>query len=215
ATGQTVTLTATVTPNSGTPPTGTVTFTNGATTLGTAAVTQVIVNQGGFPVVTFQASINTSFASAGSPSLTATYSGDTNYTGSVGNNTLNVVTATTTTLTSSAANPVSNNQSLTLTATVTPSSGTAAGSVAFYDGSLLLGIRNLDGGGVASLAVSTSPVQSITIKQASNSGSTVTFVTDATVPSFFVGKTVVIESIATGASVGGSPTNYVGGYNGT
>src|SRR5262249_44664812 len=151
----------------GTPPTGTVTFTNGATTLGTAAVTQVIVNQGGFPVVTFQTSMTTSFATAGTVNLTATYSGDSNYTGSNnGTSPLNVVTATTTTLTSSAANPGSNNQSLTLTATVTPSSGTALGNVSFYDGSLLLGSGALSSG-VATLNVTTSPVQSMTITKAS------------------------------------------------
>jgi hypothetical protein len=219
ATGQTVTLTATVTPNSGTPPTGTVAFTNGATNLGTAAVTQVIVNQGGIPTITFQAAITTSFASAGSFSLTATYSGDTNYTGSNGSNSLNVVTATTTTLTTNVANPGSNNQSLTLTATVTPASGTAAGSVSFYDGSLLVGSQNLSSG-VATLNVTTAPFQSITIthgSEATTSGTTtVTFTTDASLPSYLAGKSVVIESIAQGAvGVSGNPTNYVGGYNGT
>ena len=72
-TGQSVTLTATVTataPGSGTP-TGTVNFKDGASTI-TGCGTQTLNGSG-------QATCATSFASAGSHTITAVYSGDTNY----------------------------------------------------------------------------------------------------------------------------------------
>lgn len=66
-TGQSVTFTATVTPSG---PTGTVTFFDGATSLSTVALA------GG------SASYPTSALTAGTHSITATYNGDTNYSGS-------------------------------------------------------------------------------------------------------------------------------------
>ncbi len=70
--GESVTFTATVSvisPGSGNP-TGTVTFKDGSTTLGTGALSS--------PTATF----STSFLSVGSHSITAVYGGDTNFTGS-------------------------------------------------------------------------------------------------------------------------------------
>jgi hypothetical protein len=70
-TGQSVTLTATITTAATTPaPTGNVSFFDGKTLLGTSAVS------GGV------ATLGTNFTTAGSHSLTATYSGDANYQGS-------------------------------------------------------------------------------------------------------------------------------------
>jgi Bacterial Ig-like domain (group 3) len=66
-----VDFTATVTPSSAITPTGTVTFMDGATTLGSSR-----------PLVSKQASFQTSFANAGTHSITAVYSGDSNFTGS-------------------------------------------------------------------------------------------------------------------------------------
>jgi hypothetical protein len=67
--GQPVTLTATVTPTSGTgTPTGTVTFSQGTTSLGTATL-----NSSG------QATITTSALAPGADPITASYSGDTNF----------------------------------------------------------------------------------------------------------------------------------------
>src|SRR5262249_12918362 len=148
-----------VAPADGGAPTGTVTFTDTttSTTLGTVAVTQVIVNQGGLPVVTYQAALTTTFATTGAHNPSAAYNGDSNFNGSTGTNTLQVVTSTTTTVTSDNANPASNNQTFNLTATVTPSSGpTPAGTVQFYDGSLAIGNPvTLNGSGAANLQVTT------------------------------------------------------------
>jgi YVTN family beta-propeller protein len=82
--GQAVTLTATITvvaPGSPTPigPTGTVTFLDGTTTLGTAALN-------GAATATF----STSSLSAASHSITATYGGDANFTGSTTSSSLTV-----------------------------------------------------------------------------------------------------------------------------
>jgi len=66
AVGQLVTFTATITGSPGTP-TGTVTFTDGATTLGTV------------PLAGGNASLTTSSLSAGTHTITATYGGDANF----------------------------------------------------------------------------------------------------------------------------------------
>ncbi|HEX9015767.1 MAG TPA: Ig-like domain-containing protein, partial [Chloroflexota bacterium] len=72
-TSDTLTLTATVTPASGTAvPTGTLTFKNGASTLGTATLD----NTGKATLTGVQ------FTTKGTYSLTAVYAGDTNFTGS-------------------------------------------------------------------------------------------------------------------------------------
>jgi hypothetical protein len=71
-TGQQVTFTATVSPHGGSPtPTGTVTFSDGATPLGSAPVD-------GSGVATF----STSGLGVGAHSITATYNGDANFGGS-------------------------------------------------------------------------------------------------------------------------------------
>jgi hypothetical protein len=228
-TGQNEILTATISVPAGlmgnvpgVSPTGTVTFTDltTSTTLGTAAVTQVIVNVGGNPVVEFQATLTTTFSTTGAHSIKAAYSGDANFNASSDTETLQVVTSTTTTVTSDNANPLAKNQLIHLSAAVAASSGTPAGTVQFYDGTLAIGAPvTLNGSGVATLTVNTSPVLSVTIKGASqvtSSGlTTVTITTDTTSP-FQVGQVVTVEGIATG----GSPANavlggYSGGYDGT
>jgi hypothetical protein len=68
--GQSVTFTATVQVSSGSSPTGTVTFLDGATSLGTANLTNSV------------AQFSTSTLAAASHTITAQYSGDANFTGS-------------------------------------------------------------------------------------------------------------------------------------
>jgi len=131
--GQNVTLTATVSPSTAT---GTVTFRDGSTIIGTPQQ----LNAG-------TASLSTSTLSAGNHSLTASYAGDTNdapsssppVTESVGQST----TATTTAL-AAAPNPSTAGQNVTLTATVAP--GNPTGNVSFYDGANLLGTGSVTNG---------------------------------------------------------------------
>ncbi len=145
--GQSVVLTVTVAPASGSgTPTGTVTFQDGATTIATQALS------GG------QASVTISNFSVGSHSITATYGGDTNFTGSASpafSQTVNK--AGTTTAIATSANPSSLNQSVTFTATVTvvsPGAGTSSGTVTFADGAATLANVALGPSGQAVLSTS-------------------------------------------------------------
>lgn len=139
--GQQVTFTATVSPSSG--PTGTVQFFDGGNPLG-AAVTL----SGG------TASITTSTLAVGTHFITAGYSGDTNFTASTSasvTQTVSASTISTTTALTSSLNPSSYGQQVTLSATVSPSSG-ATGTVTFMDGAAPLGTSSLNASGVATFS---------------------------------------------------------------
>ncbi|MEW6217289.1 MAG: Ig-like domain-containing protein, partial [Candidatus Bipolaricaulota bacterium] len=122
--GQLVTFTATVSP---TPDGGTVTFKDGTTDI-----------SGAVTVASGQAQFSTSSLSTGAHSITAEYSGTTNYDASTsGPLTQTVVKADTSVSVSSSANPSVTGQSVTFTATVSavsPGSGTPTGTVDFYAG---------------------------------------------------------------------------------
>lgn len=138
--GQSVTFTATVsavTPGAGAP-SGTVTFKDGTTVLGSVAM------NGGV------ASFTIGSLATGNHPVTATYSGDANFLGSTSAILTQVVTpGNTTTIVSSTPNPSGVNQAVTFTATVSaiaPSTGTPTGSVTFNDGATALGTGALSGG---------------------------------------------------------------------
>ncbi len=131
ALGQAVTFTATVTPSTAT---GSVKFQDGATVLGTVALS------GGVATLPALATL-----AVGAHSITAVYSGD----GTEAPGTSAVLTQTVSKVTSgvtlsSSANPSNVAQTVTFTATVTPSSAT--GSVQFFDGTTALGTGTLSGG---------------------------------------------------------------------
>ena len=156
--GQSVTLTTTVSDTSGSgTPTGTVTFSNGSTTLGTATL-----NSSG------TASFSTTALPVGNDTITASYSGDTTYAASTGTVTETVdqtgTTATTTSVTAS-PNPAVSGQTVALTATVSSSTGSAAptGTVTFSQGSTILGTTTLDSAGTATVSTSALVVGSDTI----------------------------------------------------
>ena len=124
--GQSVTLTATVT---GSAPTGTATFNDGATTLCNA-----VALAGG------QAPCLTSALGVGSHSLTAVYSGDGNNAGSTGSPLTQTVNkaATTTTISAHTPNPSSLGAPIAVTASVAvtaPGAGTPTGTITVSDGS--------------------------------------------------------------------------------
>ena len=127
--GAEVTLTATVTVTAGLMPSGSVTFSDSGTVLGTT------------PVSTNQALFTTSTLIAGNHSFTATFVPTLQFAAS--SSLIPIAhtvtgTATTTTLTSSAS-PVVAGTTVTFTATVVSVSGTPAGSVIFRDGAATLG----------------------------------------------------------------------------
>jgi hypothetical protein len=132
--GQSVTLTARVSPSQAT---GTVTFEDGSTILGTGSL-----NSGA-------ATFTLSALAPGSHSLTAIYGGDTDDSGSASPALPEIVNGTVTAsiaLTSSQS-PSQYGQSVTLTAAVSPAAAT--GSVTFYDGVTVLGAKRLVNGQAA------------------------------------------------------------------
>jgi YVTN family beta-propeller protein len=119
--GQSVTFTATVTPNTPVAPTGTVTFKDGTTTICNAVA-----------LSSSQATCAAAALTAGSHSLTAVYSGDSNFQGSTSLRvSQSVVIPTTTQITGNTPNPSAVGQGVTVSFTVTvtpPSSGTFPGT---------------------------------------------------------------------------------------
>lgn len=135
-------LTATATSTSGTP-TGTITFMDGATVLGTAPL-----NSSGV------ATLTVSFSTPGTHPLTAAYPATGPYQAGTSPVVNEIVQnfSTSATLTSS-VNPMLISGSTVLTATVTSAAGTPSGTVTFYDGAIPLGTVNLNNG-VATLQAS-------------------------------------------------------------
>jgi hypothetical protein len=139
--GQSVTFTATVSTSAGVP-TGNVTFKDGATVLGTGTLSSGT------------AALSTAALAIGTHSITATYSGDSNFAASISPVLVQTIsqTATTTTITSS-LNPSEIGKSVTFTASVSSASGVPTGIVAFKDGAGVLGTATLSGG-MAALSTS-------------------------------------------------------------
>ena len=135
--GQNVTFTATVTPGpGGVTPDGTVTFMNGAATLGTQ------------PLTAGSASFSTTTLPIGVSSITAVYSGDAanGIQGSTSNAVMQDVQATTTIAVASSLNPSSFGAQVTFTATVTSAATVGAtGTVTFLDGGVQIGTGTLSG----------------------------------------------------------------------
>ena len=220
--GQSVTFTAKVSPVSpgaGTP-TGTVNFMNGSTPLGT----RTLVNG----VATYQ----TATLPVGANSITADYVTDGNFAASDSDAVAVTVAATSNTATSVSYSPAAPvfGQSVTLSASVTPTSAT--GTIAFYNGTTLLGTGMVsDGtatydattlvlGGNTITAVysgdsndtsSTSTAVTVTVQQAGSSTAVTYFPTSPV-----SGQTVTLTATVSAASPGtGTPTGSVEFFNGT
>jgi trimeric autotransporter adhesin len=197
--GQSVTFTATVVPDGGTP-TGSVTFKDGTTSLGSA----VTISSAG--VATFASST----LSVGTHTITAVYGGDSNFTGSTSSAVSQVVSqATTTTTLKSSANPSDAGQSVTFTATVAPTtSGTPTGTVTFEDAGKALGSAVTIKSGVATfatatLATGTDSITAVYSGDANFKGSTSSGVSEIiNVPAFTVPKagTLSPASVTAGSS---------------
>jgi hypothetical protein len=150
---QPVTVTATITTQFGGITTGSITFKDGVNILGSAS-----------PVGNV-ATITTTTLSKGNHSLSASYSGDPNFSGCNSNNLPEAVNqASTTTAVTSTVNPSVANQSTTFKATVTGQfGGTPTGTITFKSGTLSLGRVNLSGGSASLIQTfTTSGARSIT-----------------------------------------------------
>ena len=148
--GTQITFTATVTNTSGPAPTGTVQFTEGTTVLGSSTVSS-----------NGHASLTLATLTPGTHTIVATYSGDTDNSGSASSGLVETIQqiATTTVLTSD-VNPASAGATIHLSATVAITAGASpdgaiTGLVTFSEGSLILGTAQVNSSGIASIAVST------------------------------------------------------------
>ncbi len=162
--GQSVTFTAVVSSAAGGTPTGTVTFTDGGTTLG--AATLAVVNGQD------KAVLDTAGLSVGSHDIAASYNGDDTFDGSTADLTEVVQHAATATTVTTSLTPSTVGQDVTFTATVAfippgdtvpaapgvyPPGGAPTGSITFYDGNTALGTSTLAVvNGVAQAALDTS-----------------------------------------------------------
>ena len=222
--GQSVTLTATVSPVApgGGTPSGTVTFLDNATPIGTGTLS------GG--VATYVA---TGLA-VGSHSFTAAYPGDTNYNNS-GSAALPYTVnqaSTSTTLTSNPATTLSG-QPVTFTAAVAPVSpgaGSPSGFVSFYDGSTLLTTVALSGGSASyttsTLSVGAHAMKAVyggdthflgsngTLNYQVDKAFTTTTVTASPDPSTFGQPVTLTATVAPVAPGVGTPTGFVQFMNG-
>ena len=149
--GAPITLSATVKSASGSStPTGSVTFYDGATSLGSASLSSGT------------ATLMTSALQAGSNALSAVYAGSGNFLASTSTAiavTANPAAAGTITTLSASTTSIAQNSSVVFTAVVKPSSGTGvpAGTVTFYNGSASLGSATLSSG-TAKISTSALPV---------------------------------------------------------
>ena len=149
--GASVALTATVMDTGSSPASpvssGSVTFYNGSTSLGTGTL-----SGSGSTTLTVQT------LPVGTDSITAVFAAQGNYAASTSAPVTETITgaSTTTTLTASPTS-VAQGATVTLTATVTSSDGTPTGMVTFSDASGSVGTATLNAGGVATLVLTTLP----------------------------------------------------------
>ena len=147
ATNQAITYTATVNSQYGGLASGSVVFSSGSKTLGTA------------PLSRNQATLTTSFANPGTYSISARYAGDENNTGSASSALSQRIIASTTTILASSPIRSLSGQAVTLTATVFATTGFPPNGdlVTFTSGPVVLGTAPLIGA-VASFTTSSLPV---------------------------------------------------------
>jgi hypothetical protein len=195
--GDPVTFTSTVTPTHGSTPTGSVQFKVDGDNFG-AAVPLTGDTATSAPISTL---------GLGDHTVTATYNGDGNYSGStspvVTFKVRNPLLATTTTSAVSPTASVSGEQ-VTLSSTVTGTSGTPTGTVTFTRGATTLGTATLDGAGNASLDTTTLPVGSYGI--VATYGGDDTYNSSAATP-----KTVTVAKADVDVDLTSSDTTTVSG----
>src|SRR5262249_25585926 len=127
--------------NSGNP-SGTITFVDGATALGTV------------PLVNGSAAVDAVLSGVGTHNITAHYNGDTIFLASTDNIGVQI-TALPTTLSLAAPASASPGSTILLTATANSTGGIPTGQVIFHDGNANLGASALDVVGVAVLRIDT------------------------------------------------------------
>ncbi len=179
-------------------PTGTVTFMDGSTSLGAATL-----NSNGV------AAVNATTLAVGPHNITAQYSGDSNFSATT-STTLSqlVILATDATALGSSLNPAGSGQSVTLSATVSPSSSVTAsptGNVTFSDGSTVLATAAVTNGVAhfvtSSLSVGTHTITAQYAGNANFAASTSTTLSQQVVAAAFtLGANTLTASVNPGTS---------------
>jgi uncharacterized repeat protein (TIGR01451 family) len=221
--GQAIILTATVRSTSGGTRTGTVTFKDGSSTLGS-----VPLDAAG------HAAFTTSTLPLGTRSITASYGGSAHFAASTSPAISQSVRANSTTTLASSRNPAPAGAAVIFTAHVASASGSPTGNVSFLDGGTAIGTSPLDATGNAVLVTSTlaagthsmtasyygdssfNPSNSSALSQVVNAATgaaTTTALASSLNPSD-LGQTVTFTATVTSASPG-TPTGSVVFVNGT
>jgi hypothetical protein len=188
----------------GMPPVGTLTLLNGSTVLGTA-------NISGVGSIAF----STSTLGIGNDTITATYSGDANNSAATSTSvTVAVRQANTTTTLMTNVDPLTQGNTLALTATVTSDSPNAGGQVRFFDGAAVLGTTALGANGSSSfssagLGLGTHALTAAYLGDTNHAGSTSTPTTELVVQSTSATLTSSNNPAASGQSV--AFTTRIGG----
>jgi sugar lactone lactonase YvrE len=194
--GKPVAITATVTLASGAPMTaGTVTFTDGTTSLGTVTVTAAGT-----------ATINPTLA-VGVHSIVATYSGDPNGAGSVSAALpLTVAQATTQTSVTATPNPAVTQAAVTFTAKVTGNGGIPTGSVIFNANGTPIGApATLDATGTATITYSALAAGSYTITAVYGGDTNDQGSTGTGAAQLVVGAIPTVTNLGVSATTGANP----------
>jgi hypothetical protein len=123
-------------------PTGTVTFMDGQTSLGTVSL------------INGMAQLTVSTLAVGDHSITVVYSGDSDFVAGDSTAASETVSKASTSVGVISSGDSTFGDSVTFTATVSSGAGVGTGNVNFYDGETLLGSAAIDGSGVASLTTS-------------------------------------------------------------
>ena len=218
--GKAVKFTASVSATSGTP-TGSVTFKDGATVLGTAALA------GGV------AQFSTTKLASGSHSITASFAGSTYFIASASSALTEVVENGTTTVVTSSANPSVFGQSVTLTATISHGTTIPTGTVTFKAGTTVLATVTVGSSGTATytssaFTVATHPIIAVysgdsnyagstspAFSQVVNKAGTKTSLASSVNPSVFGQSVTLTATVASVAPGSGTPTGTVQFYDGT
>jgi hypothetical protein len=173
---------------------GTMTFQNGAATLGTATVSAAGV-----------ATLTVSTLAAGANTVTAVFAGNTNYVGSTSSPMLEtIVAATTTTTLASSLTPSIAGKPVTFTAVVTGTGGVPTGAVTFIDAAGgTVGSGTLNASGVATLTTAALAVGQHTLTAAYGGDSRDTSSTSATLL-----QTVQIATTSTTVASSANPSGF-------
>ena len=200
--GATVNFTVTVTGANSTSPnvaiTGTVSLMDGTAIIGTGTVAAL-----GTGPATASVVVPVSTLAIGSHAITATYAGDTNYTGSTSSALSEVISLATSSnlLTASTTAPVAT-KPVTLTSTLSSNGGTPTGTVTFMDGATAIGTGNV-ANGVASITTATLAVGPHTITAFYGGDAK-----DSTSTSNAVTVTVQAATTKVGLTPSQNPTNF-------